>query len=36
METDKGLTSKQKSILGVSFIIGGIFLLIWAKSIAKN
>lgn len=36
MEKQKSLTSQQKSIVGISFILGGIILLIWAKNIAKN
>ena len=36
MEKEKGLTSRQRSMIGVSFILGGIFLLFLSKNIAKN
>jgi len=35
MEEEKGLTSKQKSIIGLSLIFGGIFLLYLSSKIKK-
>ena len=32
----KSLTSKQKSMIGLSLIVGGIFLLLLSRNIAKN
>jgi hypothetical protein len=36
MEKEKSLTSKQKSMIGLSLIVGGIFLLLLSRNIAKN
>jgi hypothetical protein len=36
METEKGLTSRQRGMIGVSFILGGIFLLLLSRKIAKK
>jgi len=36
MEESKSLTAKQRSILGMSFILGGIFLLILSRNISKK
>lgn len=36
MEETKGLTAKQRTALGMSFIIGGIFLLLLSRNIAKK
>lgn len=35
-ELSKGLTSKQRSLVGLSLIIGGIFLLLLSRKISKN
>ena len=35
MEEEKGLTSNQKSIIGLSLIVGGIFLLYLSSEIKK-
>ena len=32
----KSFTSRQKSMIGLSFVIGGIFLLLLSKNIAKK
>lgn len=36
MEKEKSLTSKQKSMIGVSLILGGIFLLFLSKKVSQN
>jgi hypothetical protein len=36
MDEEKGLTAKERSILGMSFILGGVFLLLLSRKIAKK